>query len=326
MGRRIHDISPHAWGQSEKFFPFQTSNYCSQNSQKPEASATTWSTRIGELINPWKKAIPPDVENCRIVLAFDAVAFRPVITIFEDGRVDGLKTMDRLDSSDLFSQFVSGPVEFVSFVKDYWNDAYSALFAFQIQPIRPDFPCSIIHTMSATSGKATQEVVGLLLALKDKLSYEFGFRVMGLAFDADSACSGLHEEFRKLWKPRIEIAPHIPLDLEPRFIICDRFHLMKRIIYRWVSSVVSIGFRKDAQLSFSTKRIQEWTIVPPLVFVNSLVTKMHDSLPLRLFSRRRCFQGSSSRTLTRTRPDAMVHAHCRFDSPTDVDCHELRFA
>jgi hypothetical protein len=160
-------------------------------------------------------------------------------------------------------------VVFASFVKDYSDDVSSTLFAFQIKPIRPDFPCSIIHAMPAASGKATQEVVGLLVVLKDKLADELGFRVMALAFDADSAFRGLHEEFRKMWKPRIEIAPLIPLDLEPRVIIWDRLHRMKRIRYRWVSSVFSIGFREDAHLSFSTKRIQGWNIVPPLVFVNS---------------------------------------------------------
>jgi hypothetical protein len=102
--------------------------------------------------------------------------------------------------------------------------------------------------MPAASGKATQEVVGLLVVLKDKLTYEFGLRVMALAFDADSAFSGLHEEFRKMWKPWIEIALFIPLDLEPPVIICDPLYLMKRIRYRWVSSVFSIGFREDAQL------------------------------------------------------------------------------
>jgi hypothetical protein len=89
-------------------------------------------------------------------------------------------------------------VAVASFPKDHWDDAHPALFAFQIQSIRPDFPCSIIHTMSGTSGKATQEVVGLLLTLKDKLTYEFGLRVMGLAFDADSAFSRLDEKFRKM--------------------------------------------------------------------------------------------------------------------------------
>jgi hypothetical protein len=77
------------------------------------------------------------VENCLVVLVVDAVALRPVITLFEDGRVDGLKTMDRPDSSHLLSHSVSGPVAFASFVKDHWDDAYSTEFRRQL-PRAPD--------------------------------------------------------------------------------------------------------------------------------------------------------------------------------------------
>jgi hypothetical protein len=103
--QRIHDISPHAWGAVRKVLPFPSEQLLQSKCAETRgiSDAVVDSSRIGELINPWKKARPPDVENCQVVLAFDEAAFRPVITIFEDGRVDDLKTMDRLDSSDLFS-------------------------------------------------------------------------------------------------------------------------------------------------------------------------------------------------------------------------------
>jgi hypothetical protein len=66
-------------------------------------------------------------------------------------------------------------------------------------------------------------------------------------------------------------------------IICDPKHLEKRLRYRLVSAEFSIGFGDD-RISFSLARIQGADFLAPIVFDNSRITKMHDSLPLQLFS------------------------------------------
>jgi hypothetical protein len=170
-------------------------------------------------------------------------------------------------------------------VKEHWDDAYTALFAFQVHPLHPDLPCSIVHTMPATDGKGTPEVVERLLALEDSLTHRFGLSVVALAFDGDAAFNDLHEVFRERWRPRIvRECPLIPLNADLSVIICDPLHLMKRVGSRWVSGGFSIGFGRDEQSSRSTETIQGWNVLSPVVFLNSRISKMHDSLPLRLFS------------------------------------------
>jgi hypothetical protein len=65
----------------------------------------------------------------------DAIAFKPLIRIQEDGSVEGIEGLDGLESPDLFSQFASNPHLFHGFVVTHWNEADSALFVFQVQPI-----------------------------------------------------------------------------------------------------------------------------------------------------------------------------------------------
>jgi hypothetical protein len=67
-------------------------------------------------------------------------------------------------------------------------------------------------------------------------------------------------------------------------IICNPKHLVKRIRYRFVSSSqFSIGFIAEERF-FSLLRIQQAGFLPDIVFDNSQITKMHDLLPLYLFS------------------------------------------
>jgi hypothetical protein len=58
---------------------------------------------------------------------------------------------------------------------------------------------------------------------------------------------------------------------------------MKRIRYRWVDSEIAIAFGADPA-KFSLRTLEGWNVVSPVVFMNSHITKMHDSLPLCLCS------------------------------------------
>jgi hypothetical protein len=43
----------------------------------------------------------------RVILSVDAIAFRPMATISDDGSVDGLKDLTHLDNPDLLTQFLT---------------------------------------------------------------------------------------------------------------------------------------------------------------------------------------------------------------------------
>jgi hypothetical protein len=172
----------------------------------------------------------------------------------------------------------------VTFLEEHWADAYSSLFVFQIQPTNPDLPCGIIHVIPALNGKGTINIVKMLFHLKELLENHFQFRVCGLAFDGDSCFNEMHERFQQTWLPLFsDVIPVVPeIDIRT-VIISDPLHLLKRIRYRWVKSAFSMGLGNE-QLFFSTKRIEEAGFLSPVVFMQGQATKMHDSLPLRLFS------------------------------------------
>jgi hypothetical protein len=65
-------------------------------------------------------------------------------------------------------------------------------------------------------------------------------------------------------------------------IICDPLHLLKRIRYRLVALLQLIC--PEEHFEFFLCVIHEAHILAPVVFNNSRESKMHDSLPLELFS------------------------------------------
>jgi hypothetical protein len=62
-------------------------------------------------------------------LSVDAVAFRPRVTVAEDGEVHGLDDLVQLPDPDLFEQHLLHPKEFTEFLKTHWKRVYTSLFA-----------------------------------------------------------------------------------------------------------------------------------------------------------------------------------------------------
>jgi hypothetical protein len=69
--------------------------------------------------------------------------FLPMITIREDDIIEGLDKFREFDPS-LFETFLGQPQTFVSFMQEHWDAAYSALFAFQLQPLHSNLHCGVI--------------------------------------------------------------------------------------------------------------------------------------------------------------------------------------
>jgi hypothetical protein len=66
-------------------------------------------------------------------------------------------------------------------------------------------------------------------------------------------------------------------------IISDPLHLLKRIRYRWASKNFSMRLGHE-RVFFSTDRIRKVGFLSLIVFLESQASKMHDSLPVQLFS------------------------------------------
>jgi hypothetical protein len=284
--RQIYDVSPTAWDLVRKVFPLPSDRVLRTSFSEVRSAvsdALLDIDKIDSIMELWRRANPELATDSSVILAVDAVAFRPVVTISEDGTIDGLNHIDEIDA-DLFDKLVGQPQAFVTFLKEHWTDVYSALFVFQIQPTDPQFHCGIIHILRSTNGKGTSETVSRLFDLKQLLQTHFHLNVCGVAFDGDSCFNRIHQDFSQTWirsiNDRLEFFPSLPF--RP-VVICDPLHLMKRIRYRWVARQLSIGFGSE-QLFFSMTRIKEAGFLSPIVFLDSHLSKMHDSLPLQLFS------------------------------------------
>jgi hypothetical protein len=186
-------------------------------------------------------------------------------------------TLDCLENPDLFSQFVINPEAFIQFLKKHWDKVYTSLFVYQLRPVNPNLPCAILHIIPALHGKATAQVIEKLLQLREILTQDLQFSVGGLAFDGNSMFSSLHTEFEDNWTQHVSIEnPKLTLS-DCSLIIFDPLHLMKRIHHRWVSSEIAIAFRADP-VKFALRTLEGWNVVSPVVFMNSHIAKMHDSL------------------------------------------------
>jgi hypothetical protein len=118
----------------------------------------------------------------------------------EDGTVHGLKNVRRLDDQDVFTHFRQPSPEFTQFLLNHWDQAYSAMFVYHIQPLNPALSCSIIHVAHAGNGKGTQRTVHQLTRLPGILWTQFNFTVAGVAFDGDSCFNKLHDGFKSYWR------------------------------------------------------------------------------------------------------------------------------
>jgi hypothetical protein len=67
-------------------------------------------------------------------------------------------------------------------------------------------------------------------------------------------------------------------------VVSDPLQLMKRISYGWIRRPLSFGLGEEELLFFFTKRNHEAEFLSPVVFLRSQLSKIHNSLPLQLFS------------------------------------------
>jgi hypothetical protein len=165
--REILSESPAAYRTIRKMLPLP-SECCLRekfmNSQLRIRQALTDIDDINLLIEIWREAngIAAASDSIPAILAVDAVAFRPTITINDNGTVQGLEGIDHLDAPDIFSQFALNPTAFRDFITQHFDRAYSSLFVYQIQPLDPKLTCCVIHATAAINGKGNESTVTML--------------------------------------------------------------------------------------------------------------------------------------------------------------------
>jgi hypothetical protein len=115
---------------------------------------------VDDLLSIWRTANNVNAEDhVDVILAVDAVAFKPLVTIREESSVEGIADFDCLKSSDLFSQLSANLTLFHQFVLSHWKEVYSLLFVFHIQPVYKQLTCCAIHALQARNGKRTPQIV-----------------------------------------------------------------------------------------------------------------------------------------------------------------------
>lgn len=108
----IYGVSPKAWEIIRQALPLPCERVLQGHFSASGAvisAALVDVDRVGELIRLWEQSSPETAMDRRIVLAVDAVAFRPRVTIGSDGEVDGLDDIKNLESPDLFDQYLLHP-------------------------------------------------------------------------------------------------------------------------------------------------------------------------------------------------------------------------
>jgi hypothetical protein len=153
-----------------------------------------------ELIDLWNRSGARTPSERTVVLTFDVVAFRSLVTLTESGKIAGLKYLTELDSPDLFTEFLCDPQAFGNFLGQHGKQPYSNVHAFHLQAVPDKVPYCIIHGYPAENGKENDTTRQTLLKLKDKLETEFAINVVGVAFDGDSCWSPMHTDFARLWR------------------------------------------------------------------------------------------------------------------------------
>ena len=108
--------------------------------------------------------------------------------------------------------------------------------------------------------------------------------IKSFAFDGDNSYRQLHMNYFKSYiNVPINTNKFINLGTKIMRVTSDYYHLLKRLRYRLLSSIIHAGFAYDSDI-ISIDQIKDiWKGIGEVVFCNEKYTKMHDQLPLELF-------------------------------------------
>jgi hypothetical protein len=120
--------------------------------------------------------------------------------------VEGLEGFAQLEAPDILCQFVLNPSAFRDFVMEHFEQAYSSLFVYQVQPVDPRLTCYRVHTTAAINGKGDERIIIALEVIATQLR-ESLFTVLGYVFDGDLCFNRLHNGFQDAWEEQLSSGP-----------------------------------------------------------------------------------------------------------------------
>ena len=210
------------------------------------------------------------------ILSVDAVSLTPHIKIDGNGKIFGLTEEIAINQSELPKlKMLIGEQE--TLIKKLKSSTINSAYVYYYQPLSPIYRCFTVFIQPSSSGKACKKQVDLLYKLKEILQKE-KFLVISFAADGDTGYSKLVSKTNSYWKTNQRPV----LDLSNTLFASDPLHLMKRGRYRLLSHELFMMEHTDTLIK--TSIIQEILNLPFSVFNNCKITKMQDSLPLKLFT------------------------------------------
>lgn len=248
---------------------------------------------IPNILRSWRENndIPKGL-SVPCVLSVDAIHFKPFVDVSPEGEVTGIdwKKMDREMSGKRLHQLMKTDIPgWQKWLEDNTKCILSSAFVYYLQPLDPDMPCLVVHWHESTSGKATEQELEKLAEVASVLQ-KWRIKVAAIASDGDPTYDALHQLYLESYsktKGGILHAKELTESTKCRLMICDPLHLLKRLRYRLLSGkVFTSGFDGDGPI-FDSNKLQQTRYFPDLpdvVFLNDHTTKMHDSLPLALFT------------------------------------------
>ena len=212
-------------------------------------------------------------------MSVDAIFFTPEVKVSDDSIFEGILFSQEeieLISKNCFSKFKKNPNELQIFLQLNNNKIIRTAFVFQVQPYQKIYSNFVVHVEPAVNGKANKKIVDMLKYIKDVLKNR-NISIMSFAFDGDSAYSQMHEEYFNSYINSALTKNSISLTKTLNFrVISDFFHLIKRFIHS--------GFELSGKF-FNVETLKNlFKNLPNIIWSNESYTKMHDSLPLLLFS------------------------------------------
>ena len=242
---------------------------------------------VCDLVNLWKeKNGISKSENIDACLAVDALYFKPDFKITEDDCVSGYGITDELKKtlpSGTFKLFDKSPSALQAFLELNWDRIIKAGFVFQIQPYNVLYKPFVFHIKPSPNGKASEEIVELLQTIREKVLNR-RICIKSFAFDGDNAYKQLHLMYFESYIHEVIKANQMNTSYTNNLrIVSDYLHLLKRLRYRLLDSVIHSGFDLETDKIIIEELQEVLDEMSDVVWRNEPYTKMHDKLPLELF-------------------------------------------
>ena len=217
-----------------------------------------------------------DNDTVPIVLGVDALSLVPDVKINKkDGKITGL--VNNLNITNEQKQVLVDNINLQEkLIKSFKNLTIKAAFVYYAQPLNPVLPCFPVHFNAAVDGKANETEKNLLIEISARLRLN-NFKVISYSADGDSGYQSLIDN-----NLHSQMIDRPVLDFSTPLFISDPLHLLKRGRYSLLAN--KLVPLKKTENPIDQKRLKEILNLPSVVFDNSKITKMHDKLPLQLFT------------------------------------------